>query len=544
MLSTGISRMDYPSATSTKNIRTCKEWGRMVNSNLRSRADGKSAMSKTPSLFETKSSIQDQMSALKQKIKILEYDHNVYQESTSHTIKENQETIKLLQQENKKLSKELVQEKQRQADREAKCAQVVLQLKESKLHENIKHHNALSHQAQVRVKRLEELESLLQQYATFSQNNKTNTDENTQYLLENKLAETRLKLQDIEHINSVYSKITNHIQEEMPTFQPQIQQTEAEILLFKNEIKDLKTKKQNVIMSRNKALAEYQHLKKEYRSKRSNTHQNLRHLTYQAIERRHYQKKQAKSVVKIEHSTIYSYEISLPQEEEERIYTIEDELDVMKEVICTTNKCEVLQSFTNQVETRKNLEKKKLQAETTLSELKDKLEKVDKVLQEQKYSKQSKVEAQLSKELKALEELRTQLQLESQNKDKCKMEKEKTAKALDKAISEVKRLDKRLENIKLPENFSNLPLDPQVLDLLDSLGQKMQSLQKHLKEQDIEEIYREMEEEEILDIVELNLPSTNLRTKLPSEEQEKSDTEDSGEDCEVLTTESEKWVSK
>lgn len=361
-----IAKMEYTFGTSSKNFRACVDLGRKV-SGKRSQADIKTVMPRTQTLPGSKTPIQDQMVALQQKIQLLEYDYKAYQESVNYTIKENQDAIKFLQQENKKLNQELTQEKRIQADREAKAGLITVQFKESKLHDNIKHLNVLCHHAQIRKKRLEELESLLKQNATIKQNNKTNHKEQIQHLLENKLEEVKLKLQDVEHINDVYRKIAIHLQEEMPTFQPQVQQLENEILQFRNEFKDLKITNQNAVMSRDTAWAELQHLKKEYRSERSNREQLLRDLTHQANERRHYEKEQAKSGVFIgDQAPIDEYEVSPAQEEKERLHTYEEALEKIKEATGAFNKCEVLQCFINQGETRKYLEKEKLKADTTL----------------------------------------------------------------------------------------------------------------------------------------------------------------------------------
>ncbi|XP_040275824.1 outer dynein arm-docking complex subunit 3-like [Bufo bufo] len=521
----------------------------MVNGGQRSRADTKTAMPRTPTLLGIKSSIQDQMAALQQKIQLLEYDHIADQESASHTIKVNQETIKLLQQENKKLNQELAEEKQRQVDRETKSGHVIVQLKEGKLHDSIKRFNALCHQAQVRIKRLEELESMIKQNAAVQNNNEATQEEQIQHHLENKLEEARLKLQDIEHINSIYNKITTHLQEEMATYQPQIQQLETEILVFGNELKDVKTMKKNAVVSRDKAWAEYRHQKKEYRCKHSSREQILRNLTHQAKERRHYKKEQAKSVVFIEvQAPTDAYEVPPAQEEEERICTYEQALENIKEAIGVTSKSEVIQRFINQGEKRKYLEKEKLKAETTLSELKDKQKNTDNALQELKYSAQAKLQAKLSNNLKTLEELRTRLHLETKKQDKFKMNAEEIAEVLNKAKSEVKRLAIRLRHLKLPGTsfpVKDLSLDLHALDLLAVIGQKLQNLQKQLEGEDIDEIFREMKSKEYLETIERNLPVSNLRISLLSPtKEETSDDEDSGEDDEVMTRESIKKLSQ
>ncbi|KAM4049688.1 outer dynein arm-docking complex subunit 3-like [Anomaloglossus baeobatrachus] len=539
--------MDYSSDTGTKKLRTWQKQGKMESGEQRSCADAKAVMARSSSL---KSSIQDQMVALQQKIQLIEYDHKAYQESTSHTIKEREETIRFLQQENKKLSQKLVQEKQIQADREAKAKEGkdVLQFNESKLHDTIKHFNALCHQAQVRRKCLEEMELMLKQKAAVRKDNRSIQDLHIQHLLENKLGEAKIKLKDVKHMSSVYRNIITLLKEEILIFQPQIEQLETEILLFENELKDLKMMNHNVATSRDTALAEYQQLKKEYRSKRNSKEQILRNLNHQANEKRHFKKKQDKSGEIIEDQAPTDYDNSLAEKEEVRVRTYEEATEKIKEATGAVNEWEVLQRFRNQEEKLKYLEKEKLKAESALCDVKDKQEKIAHLLKEIKYSRQARLQTKLSNNQKTLEDLQARLQLESKDQENFKMEFEKIHEVLNKATSEVKRLEIKLQFIKgswanfpVKDLFLNLP----VLDILANMGQKLQNLQTHLEGQDAEEIFREMEEEEFVDIIERNLTANNLRISLLSPAKlDESEDEAIGEDCYLVTRENIKTISE
>ncbi|XP_069832731.1 outer dynein arm-docking complex subunit 3-like [Dendropsophus ebraccatus] len=541
--------MDRLTAATRKTLRTA-EWGRRLSAGQRSPPYTKAAMAKTPAHPGIESAMQDQIVALKQKIHLLEYDHREYQESASNTIDQNQEAIKLLQQENKTLNREIALEKKRHADREAKGGPVVIQLREGKLYDTIKRLNALRHQAEVRMKHLEELESMLKKNATITQNKaKTTEKEEIQRLLENKIEEVRLKLQDAEHINSVYRKMVNHLQEELPMFTPQIQQLETETLLFKNELKDLKILNKNAVMSRDSALAEHKDVKKKFRCNRRNKKTILHELSRQANEMRLYKKEQATSgVFTVVQAPDNAYVIFSTQDKEGRVAVNKEALQKIKEATGALNKCEVLQRYIKQEETRKYLEKEKLIAEITLGEIKDKQEKMDNARQELKYSGQAKLQVKLSNNLKTLEELRIQLQLESEKHDKFKMEAEKTGNILNKVTSEVKRLAIRLRYIKVSE--TNLPvmdlsLDLHVLDILSIIGQRLQKFKKQLEGQDVEKLFTEMKGEKFPDTIKCNVPASNLLISLLSPtEQGMSDDEDSEEDNDVMSRTSIKKISK
>ncbi|XP_077124879.1 outer dynein arm-docking complex subunit 3-like [Ranitomeya variabilis] len=542
--------MDYSFNTRTKKTGTWQERAKMVDGGQRSWANTTIVIPRSPSLSERKSSIQDQMVVLQQKIQLIEYDHKAYQESTSYTIKENEETIRVLHQENKKLNKELVQEKQIQADREAKVkdGKDVLKLNENKLHDTIKHLNSLYHQTQVHRKCLEEMELMLKQNAGVKQKDRSIQEEQIQHFLENKLEEAKIKLQDVKHLSSVYRKITTILQDEMPTFQPQIEQLEAKTLLFKKELKELKLMNCNVAISRDNAWAEYRNLKKEFRSKRIHKEQILRNLNHQANERRQFKKTKTKSGEIIEDQAPTDYEASLAEEMEVRVRTYEEATEKIKEATGAVNENEVLQRFLNQEEKLKHLEKEKLKAETNLSDVKDTQEKTVNLLKEIKYSKQVKLQAELSDNQKILEDLQERLQLESKNLNYFKKEFEKIHEVLAKATSEVKRLQIKLQLNKI--SWAKFPLkdlsfNTPVLDLLAIIGQKMQNLQKLLEGQDAEEIFREMEEEEFVDIIERNLPASNLRISLLSPAKlDESDDEAGEEDCFQITRETIKKISE
>ncbi|XP_069599906.1 outer dynein arm-docking complex subunit 3-like [Ranitomeya imitator] len=571
--------MDYSSNTRTKKIGTWQERAKMVDGGQRSWANTTIVIPRSPSLSERKSLIQDQMVVLQQKIQLIEYDHKAYQESTSYTIKENEETIRVLHQENKKLNKELVQEKQIQADREAKVkdGKDVLKLNENKLHDTIKHLNSLYHQTQVRRKCLEEMELMLKQNAGVKQD-RSFREEQIQHFLENKLEEAKIKLQDVKHMRSVYRKITTILQDEMPTFHPQIEQLEAEILLFKKELKELKLMNHNVAISRDNAWAEYQNLKNEYRSIRIQKEQILRNLNHQANERRQFKKTKTKPGEIIEDQAPTDYEASLAEEMEVRVRSYEEATEKIKEATGAVNENEVVQRFLYQEEKLKHLEKEKLKAETTLldidycclaffyqnkyceligfavvldggqSDMKDTQEKTVNLLKETKYSKQVKLQAELSDNQKILEDLQERLQLESKNLNYFKKEFEKIREVLAKATSEVKRLQIKLQLNKISWGKfppKDLSFNSPVLDLLAIIGQKMQNLQKLLEGHDAEEIFREMEEEDFVDIIERNLPASNLRISLLSPAKlDESDDEAGEEDCFQITRETIKKISE
>ncbi|KAG8585186.1 hypothetical protein GDO81_004913 [Engystomops pustulosus] len=523
----------------------------------------------TSALSGVKPPIHEQITELQKKIQLLDGDHKAYQESASTTILKNWESIQFLRQENKKLHKKLADalagdEKvikeafhshvvERAAMR-SKSGQAAVQLMDQKLCDKIKRLNALHHQTEVRKKRLDELQMIYKQN-TAVEEEKTDKDggaaqeeqseaaeqeetpQQTLRLLENRLEKAQLKLQESEHIYSVYQKLKDHMQEESLTFQSQLDLLEAEILRQRNELKELQMMNKDAVMSRDMARADLQRQEEDFHRERRERERILQEYKRQAEERRMFAERAERRAQRVtlpgEDAPTDIQLVSNVHEEEKAIRTYQEAFQRIKEATGVTDTQEVVRRFIAQGETHRHLEELKSENEKTLVRLKEEKERLQDAFQELKYSG----EAKLSSGQQVLEELQAHLQKEEKRRDKYKEEFEKMTKILVAGKSGVDHLATKVQHIKVPRShFPAKDLSPQsdeyVLDILDTTDQKLQKLLEELEGQNIGEILRQMEEEEFQASIEGKLPAFNVRIPLPAATKPDTfeDDEDSGED--------------
>ncbi|XP_056426382.1 outer dynein arm-docking complex subunit 3 isoform X2 [Hyla sarda] len=514
-------------------------------------------MPSTATLSRVKPPIHEQITELQKKIQLLDGDHKAYQESASAAVQKNWETIQFLRQENKKLHKKLadalagdekvikeafhshVVEK---AAMRSKSGQAAVQIMDQKLCDKIKRLNALHHQTEVRRKRLEELQTIYKQNAAGEQekpekDGELAQEERTLRLLENRLEKAQLKLQESEHIYSVYQKLKDHMQEESLTFQSQLDLLEAEILRQRNELKDLQMMNKDAVMSRDAARAELQRQEEEFHRERRERERILQEYKRQAEERRMYAERAERRAQRVtlpgEDTTTDIQLVSNVHEEEKAIQSYQEAFHRIKEATGVTDTQEVVRRFIAQGETHKHLEELKSENERTLVRLKEEKERLQDAFQELKYSG----EAKLSSGQQVLEELQAHLQKEEKRRDKYKEEMEKMTKILVASKAGVEHLATKVQHIKVPRSHfpakdpSSLT-DEHILDLLDITDQKLLKLLEELDDQNIEEILRQMEEEEFQASIEGKLPAFNVRIPLPAQAKQDTfdDDDDSGED--------------
>ncbi|XP_066449755.1 outer dynein arm-docking complex subunit 3 isoform X2 [Eleutherodactylus coqui] len=515
------------------------------------------AMPSTATLSRVKPPIHEQITELQKKIQLLDGDHKAYQESATATIQKNWETIQFLRQENKKLHRKLADalsgdEKvikeafhsnvvERAAMR-SKSGQAAVQVMDQKLCDKIKRLNSLLHQTEVRRKRMEELQTVYKQNAAGEEdktekNGGEEQEGQTLRLLENRLEKAQLKLQESEHVYSVYQKLKDHMQEESLTFQSQLDLLEAEILRQRNELKELQMMNKDAVMSRDMARAELQRQEEEFHQERRERERILQDYKRQAEERRMYAERAERRAQRVtlpgEDAPTSIQLVSNGNEEEKAIHSYQEAFQKIKEATGVTDTQEVVRRFIAQGETHKHLEELKSENERSLVRLKEEKGRLQDAFQELKYSG----EAKLSSGQQILEELQTHLQKEEKRRDKYKEELEKMTKILVAAKSGVEHLSTKVQHIKVPRShFPAKDLSPQsdeyVLDLLEPTDQKLQKLLEELDGQNIEEILRQMEEEAFQASIEGKLPAFNIRIPLPAPAKQDTfdDDEDSGED--------------
>ncbi|CAI9591377.1 unnamed protein product [Staurois parvus] len=525
-------------------------------------------MPTSASLSGVKPPIHEQIVELQKKIQLLDGDHKAYEESSSAQIQKNWETIQFLRQENKKLHKKLADvlagdEKvikeafqshsvERAAMRN-KSGHAAIQLMDQKLCDKIKRLNALRHQSEVRKKRLEEMETEYKKKSESEQSKPGKEDSSEQAeqsevteqeetpqqnlrMLENRLEKAQLKLQESEHINNVYQKLKDHMQEESLTFQSQLDLLEAEILRQRQEMKELQMVNKEAVTSREMARAELQLQEEEFHRERREREAILQEYKRKAEERRLFAERDRRAQrvsLPGEDTPVETQLVASGQEEEKAIRTYQEAFQKIKEATGVTDTQEVVRRFVAQGETYRHLDELKSENEKTLVRLKEEKEKLQEVFQELKYSG----EAKLSSGQQVLEELQTHLQKEEKRRDKCKEDLDRMSKIMGTAKSGMEHLASKVQHVKAPRShFPARDLSPQsdeyILDLLETTEKKLQKLLEELDGQDVAAVLKQMEEEEFQAKIEGKLPAHNVRISLPAPTKQDSfeDEEDSGED--------------
>ncbi|XP_061844212.1 coiled-coil domain-containing protein 151 isoform X1 [Nerophis lumbriciformis] len=508
---------------------------------------------------ENKPSIYDQIADLQRKLQLLESDRNAYYENSHSTLEKNRQAILQLREENRELQKSVTDadtdeqqfvqaalhgrgvEKDTGPPMSGKAALAKL---EHRVASKIKRLNALKHTTLTHQRRLEDLKrECLRMEAVGSNLAMTEKEDITLKLrsLQNCLEKNQLKCKEGANIMTNYLKLKRHLQEESLTFQGQIDSLEAEIMKFKRELQDVQEMNSKAQMSKETAIAELQQQEELFYKE----HQEKDYLL--AIYRKRVQEIRARAEkLDAQRKIVQQDELNneadcstakMAAELDKNICIFEETLRRMKDATGYTNTEEVMDRYIAQQKTHQHLQDLKAENEYVILQLKERKEDLKQQFEDIKYSG----ETQLSSEQKMLEECEQGLLAKQQS---CEIAKERLAslvKTLSTIQAGVEHLAERLDHISLNEAPSNVSpnADEFVVELLTQCERKLQLLQDRLRGKDLNEIAKDMEEEEFYFMIEKQLPTYNKRVTV-TEDQEMSlenNEDESEEDDGVLTRE-------
>lgn len=489
-----------------------------------------------PATFSSKSTrppIQDQISELQRKIQLLEGDRSAQYESSQSLIKKNREIILQLRQENKLLHRKLAETlagdeqvirdafQSRSSEKAAyrnMSGKEVVQVLDQKVCDKVKKLNALKHMTNTQRHRLEEL----------------NTDYNTVRetrpgllidgvatnlrVLENRLEKAQLKCQEAEHIMKSYQKLKEHLQEESLTFQSQLDELENEIILQKQELRDLQLMNNNAHQAKDTAKAELQRQELMVYGERSDRELTLNRYKKQAEEQKAQTDRGERRTQRV---VLHTDELSSEAqrsgvaegENDKTISSFEEAFQRITEATGVTDIQKVVERFISQRDSHTQLEQLKVQNERELQRLKEERDTVHTQYQDMKYSGETK----LTHGRRMLEECESQLHREQQRRDAAKETLDRITHTLNTVSNAVEHLYDKLQHITLQdapvqrECVSPLP----VLDLMQEAELKLMQLQDKLQGCDIHTLIKEMGEQEFHASIEGKLPDYNTRITLP-----------------------------
>ncbi|XP_032813837.2 outer dynein arm-docking complex subunit 3 isoform X2 [Petromyzon marinus] len=497
--------------------------------------------------------VHEQISDLHKKIQLLDGERKAYYESSQSTIKKNRETISHIRQENKQLHRKLATSiagdeqvineafQNHQAEKAVmknKTGQAAVEMLDQRVCERIKRLNALHHETEQRERRLQELQAhrdLLQaetsrEEATHSGNSEQAKDLR---MLENRLEKARMKCAEAERVAGVYMRIRGHLQQERLNFPTVLDGLEAQILQQRQQLEHLQAMEKEAQLARDTAKLELQQQEESVAKERRERERTLAEYKRQVEERTRmlFDRKE-------EPASETQRAATAAEEQERKIRSYEEAFQRIKEATGVSDTKEVVSRFQSQGKTQEDLEMMKSSNKRELARLKEQHEKLKQEYTQIKYSG----EAKLSSAERLLQELE-QLALEEEKKrDVAREELERSTRLMNGVRAGVEHLYEKLQHIQTDEELPEVGSydgDEGVVAMLAVAEHRLLALKKELEGQDLTKILQQIGDEEFYTRIEGNLPTYNVRIKLPSSKKKADifeDEESSGEDAtEVLT---------
>ncbi|XP_004632879.1 coiled-coil domain-containing protein 151 [Octodon degus] len=509
-----------------------------------------------------KTSVHTQVVELQRKIQLLEGDRKTFYESTQWSIKKNQEAISLLREEIKALQGQLtdllqgdekvvqavIQEwKEEKPYLKNRMAQQALEHLDHQLSGKVKQLNALRHQVVLRQRRLDELqlqESLRQLEVAEVQDSNTEMAK-TMRNLENRLEKARMKAEEAEYITGVYLQLKACLQEEALTLGNQLDAMEAEVVKAKQEVQELHVVNQEALNARDTAKNQLQYLEEKVIRERKKREIYISECKKRAEEKklqneRMERKTQRDHLLLQSEDTIQDHQRAKEEELRRRwsMYQMEVTFSKVKDATGAAETHSVVRRFLAQDYTFTQLESLKKENEEALVKLKEEKHRLQRELEDLKYSgeatrvSQDKLQAELQESLKTEEQRRT----------KAQEQLERAMRTAQVVKESLEHLASKLKVITVEDSrFSGKALDPAASNYLPNLlslvEEKLLKLQAQLQSHDVQEMLRHIASREFLVTLEGKLPRYNTRISLPlaSSKDKFFDEEESEEDDEVVS---------
>nr|XP_026255449.1 coiled-coil domain-containing protein 151 isoform X2 [Urocitellus parryii] len=470
--------------------------------------------SKTESLRgAVKTSVHAQVVELQRKIQLLESDRKAFYESSQWNIKKNQDTISQLREETKILQLQLTD-----------LLQQALEHLDHQLSEKVKQVNALRHQVVLRQKRLEELQlqhSLRQLEMTQAQN--CNTEEaKTLRNLENRLEKARMKAEEAEHITNVYLQLKAYLQEESLNLDNRLDSMEAEVVRTKQEVEELHVVNQEALNARDIAKNQLQYLEETVIRERKSRERFISDCKKRAEEKklqneRMERKTQREHILLQSDDTLQDHLRAKDEELRRRwnMYQMETIFGKVKDATGVAETHSVVRRFVAQGDTFAQLEALKSENQQTLTRLKEEKRRLQRELEDLKYSGEAMMVSQQKMQTEMQENLKTEGQRHADAQDQL----ERTLRAMQTTKENLEHLASKLNHVKVENGrFAGKELDPNAGDYLQNLlglvEEKLLKLQAQLESHDVPEMLRHIADREFYATLEGKLPQYNTRIPL------------------------------
>ncbi|XP_052092788.1 outer dynein arm-docking complex subunit 3-like [Mytilus californianus] len=503
--------------------------------------------------------VQEQIEELKAKIALLEGDRKAYYETSQHAMKHNQDTVTKLRKEAKELRKKLsdslsqdqhvinkaFQDKPVQrAEFKNKTGDQAITVMKHKLCDSKKKLNALKHQSAQKQKKIEILQTRYDQMQkdsadAVSTDKGESVDAQTLRYLENSYDKTKLKMDEATHLYRIYQDINRKLCVEAEKFPSVLDSMECEIRSVKAELKELKAMHDDAQISKTAAQEELAKHEKIVYSERKQREIELQKMKKEAEEKKIQHERierriQQRGSIQQDELTPQEKQALQGEEQQQKITSYEEAFRRIKEATGVSDTMEVVRRFENQGDTTKHLENLQKDNEKGITRLKEDKEKLQQEFEEMKYSG----DAKLSSGERMLEEFQGHLQKEEDRRGDAEDELQRNSTIMVSVKAGVEHLTDKLYLLKATKGHVPTAKIPQtsdeyVLDQLSTCEEKLLKLLEELDGKDLNEVFKQMEEEEYHASFDSKLPTHNTRVKLPQKERGDAvfeDDEDSGED--------------
>lgn len=508
---------------------------------------------------------QQNIDDLRKKLNLLEGDRKAYIETATYTVKQNGQKIQ-------QLRKEVQELNQKRADRRAADEEVVAKgledhpvernaLRNKPGSEAIRHmdekccdlKNKLNKMKYITSKKKRQLSELKTQQEQMEKDHKDAVEtakgesEDAQKMrnLENRLDKANLKCREAEHIQNTYIQIKAKLEQEHSTFNTTLDEMEEAIKQEKAELKELEAMNQDAQLARDAAKEEYERQEKEIYADRQQREKELQAMRKQAEETRIQNEKNERRIagraasVQQEEMQSDQRQAIAEEDEQQKITKYEEMFKKIKEATGVSDTQEVVTRFEYQEDTTEQLEDLKAQNEKQISRLREDKEKKQQEFEEMKYTG----EAKMSSGQRLLEEFETHLTEEQLRQDATQDKLDKNSRILTDIKTGMDHLAKKLKQVKAPQsqvqkaNISPAS-DEHVLDQMSQCEEKLMKLMEELDAsgKGMDDIIKEMEEEEFHNTAESRLPTYNTRVPLQTSHRDIYEVDsDSGDDEAILT---------
>ncbi|XP_027267394.1 coiled-coil domain-containing protein 151 isoform X3 [Cricetulus griseus] len=467
-------------------------------------------------------------------------DRKAFYESSQWNMKKNQDTISQLQEETKALHMQLkdllqgeskvvhaiIQEwKSEKPYLKNRTCEQALEHLEHQLRDKVNQLNALRYQVTLRQKRLQELKlqhSMHQLELAEVQDGNTEAAK-TMRNLENRLEKARMKAEEAEHITNVYLQLKSYLQDESLNLENRLDSMEAEVVKTKHEVVELKVVNQEALNARDIAKSQLQYLeetairdrkKREFYITDCKKRAEEKKLQTERMER----KTHREHVLLQSEDTVHDHQRHKEEELKRRwgMYQMEMMFDKVKDATGVAESHAVFRRFLAQDETFTQLETLKRDNEQMLVKMKEEKERLQRELENLKYSG----DATLVSQRKLRDTMQETFKTEERRRNDIHQQLERALRTLQVAKDGLEHLANKLSHVIVDDSvLSGKKLDPDsenyLSDLLEVVQEKLLRLQGQLESHDISEMMRHITEREFLSSLEGKLPLFNTRILLP-----------------------------